>query len=95
MKQANTEARAALCVLALIIVVWLVCGFGLSGIDVRIWGMPIWVLCGCTVPIIVASVAAAFLARRVIKDVNFDDIEPVSNASQATLDDVSALSKNE
>ena len=68
MRQANKEARATVAALACIIVVWLVGGFGLAGIDIWVFHTPLWVIGGCVAPWIAAVVAAVVLSRRVFAD---------------------------
>lgn len=72
MKQANREAGSTVVALAVIIVVWLVSGFGLSGTDIWIFHTPLWVICGCVAPWIAAAVAAVVLGYKVFADVDLD-----------------------
>ena len=43
MAQANREAKATVVALAIVVVVWIAAGFGLSAFDVEVFGTPIWV----------------------------------------------------
>ena len=45
-EQANREAIATDVGLVVTIVVWIVCGFGLAGLDVQVFHTPIWVVGG-------------------------------------------------
>ena len=73
MRQANKEARATVIALACIIIVWLVGGFGLAGIDIQVFHTPLWIIGGCVAPWIAAIVAAVVLSRRVFVDFDLDD----------------------
>ena len=46
MAQANREAKATVVALAIVVVVWIAAGFGLSAFDVELFGTPIWVFGG-------------------------------------------------
>ena len=74
MRQANREARSTVVALAAIIVVWLVCGFGLSGLDIWIFHTPLWVIGGCVAPWIAAIVAAVVLGYKVFADFDLDAV---------------------
>lgn len=71
--QTNKEAKASVVAVGVIIVVWLVGGFGLSGIDVEIAHTPLWVVVGCGATWICAIGAAVVLARSVFVDFDLDD----------------------
>ena len=81
MRQANKEARATVIALACIIVVWLVGGFGLAGLDIQVFHTPLWIIGGCVAPWIAAIVAAVVLSRRVFVDFDLDDDAAISGAA--------------
>ena len=74
MKQANKEAKSTVVALVAIIVVWLVCGFGLSGLDIWVFHTPLWVIGGCVAPWIAAIVAAVVLGYKVFADFDLDAV---------------------
>ena len=74
MRQANKEAKATVVALAAIIVVWFVCGFGLSGLDIWVFHTPLWVIGGCVAPWIAAIVAARVLGYKVFADFDLDAV---------------------
>ena len=45
-EQANREAVATVVALVITIVVWVVCGFGLAGLDITLFHTPLWVIGG-------------------------------------------------
>lgn len=71
--QTNREAKATVVALAVIVVVWLVGGFGLAGVDVQVFGTPLWIVAGCAGTWIAAVVAAVVLVRHVFADFSLDD----------------------
>lgn len=73
MKQANREAKATIVSLVVIVAVWLVGGFGLSGLDIKLWGTPLWIIGGCVGTWIAAIVVAVVLVKRVFVDFDLDD----------------------
>lgn len=68
--QANREAIATVAALAVTIVVWTVCGFGLSNLDIELFHTPIWVVGGTLGTWICSIVVTVVLAKRFF--VNFD-----------------------
>ncbi len=74
MKQANKEAKSTVVALVAIIAVWLVCGFGLSGLDIWVFHTPLWVIGGCVAPWIAAIVAAVVLGYKVFADFDLDAV---------------------
>lgn len=79
MAQANREAKATLVALAVVVVVWIAAGFGLSAFDVEVFGTPIWVFGGTLGTWIAAIVAAVVLGRRVFADFDLDEEERDAN----------------
>ena len=74
-EQANREALAAVGALAVTIVVWAVCGFGLAGLDVQVFHTPLWVVGGTIGTWICSIVVTVVLARRFFRDFDLDDEE--------------------
>ena len=77
LRQCNKEALITVAALAATVVVWAVCGFGLSGIDARVMGVPVWVVGGCIGTWAFAIAASAVLAKSFFKDF---DVEEAGNA---------------
>ena len=73
MAQANREAKATVIALAVIVVAWIGLGFGLSGLDIQLFHLPIWVVGGTVGVLIVAVVVAAVLRYGVFADFDLDD----------------------
>ena len=69
-EQANREAIATVVALAITIIVWIVCGFGLSGLDVSLIHTPRWVIGGTICTWICSIVVVVVLAKKVF--VGFD-----------------------
>ena len=46
MSQANKEAKVTLVGVAIVIVCWLLFGFGLYGVDIEIFSTPLWIVMG-------------------------------------------------
>ncbi len=83
MRQANREARATCVALAVIVVVWIVGGFGLASSGIEIFHTPVWVFGGCILPWIVAVVVAVVLSRRVFRDFDLDEVVRADAEGQA------------
>ena len=75
-EQANKEALATVVALAVTIVVWCVCGFGLAGLDIQLFHTPIWVIGGTIGTWICSIVVVVVLAKRFFVGFDLDD-EPV------------------
>ncbi len=73
MHRANREAAYTVVALAVIVVAWLVLGFGLAGSDVRIASTPLWIIGGTVGTWLVAVVAAVVLAKRIFVNFDLDD----------------------
>lgn len=82
MAQANREAKATIVALAVVVVVWIVTGFGLSAVDIEVFNTPIWVFGGTLGTWIAAIVAAVVLGRRVFADFDLDDEEEASHGNE-------------
>ena len=72
-EQANREALATVVGLVVTIVVWIVCGFGLAGLDVQVFHTPIWVVGGTVGTWVCAIIVSAVLARRFFVGFELDD----------------------
>lgn len=75
MAGATKEAQAAGKGLLLIVIIWIVLGFGLAPITITFFGIPLWVWTGCIGTWICSIAWAVYMARHVIDDVSLDDNE--------------------
>ena len=64
--QANREAVATVVALGVTILVWIACGFGLSGLDVTVFHTPLWVVGGTLGTWLCAIIVSIVLARRFV-----------------------------
>lgn len=71
--QANREALATLAGLAVTIIVWCVCGFGLAGLDVQVFNTPLWVIGGTLGTWVCSIVVVVVLAKKVFVGFDLDD----------------------
>ena len=71
-RQANREAKTTVVATVVVILFWILAGFGLAGSDIVIFDTPIWVIGGCIVSWLFAVAVAWWLAEFVIKDVEED-----------------------
>lgn len=73
MQQANKEAKVTLFGVAVVIICWLVFGFGLYGVDITVFSTPLWIIMGCLGTWVVAMIVSIILATRVIEDCPLDE----------------------
>ena len=92
-EQANREALATVVALAVTIVVWVVCGFGLAGVDVQVFHTPIWVIGGTIGTWICAIVVSVVLAKRFFVGFDLDDGADASTGSAVATAQVGSLEK--
>ena len=74
LRQTNHEALMTLGALVFVIIVWLACGFGLAGLDVQVFHVPLWVIGGLFGTWIAAIVSSVVLAH-LFKDFSLEDEE--------------------
>lgn len=79
-EQANREAVATVVALAVTIAVWIVCGFGLSGLDITLFHTPLWVIGGTIGTWICSIVVVVVLARKFFVGFELDEEEDVTDA---------------
>ena len=87
-EQANREALATVAALAVTIVVWVVCGFGLSGLDVQLFHTPLWVIGGTIGTWICAIAVSVVLAKRFFVGFDLDDEEAGGDSNGAAQKEV-------
>ena len=73
LKQANREAKAACIGLCGTIIVWALCGFGVSCFNVKICSIPLWIITGCGGTFLFAVGVSLWMAYFVMKDVGLDN----------------------
>lgn len=74
-RQVRKEARATL-ILFVICFIWnVVFAYGLSGINVRILGLPLWWMVSVPGMFVVAVIGVVILLKRVFVDFDLDDAE--------------------
>lgn len=71
--QIRKEAMWTGIVLAVLIGFWLLAGFGLSGLDIMVFGLPIWAIGGTVGVWIFAMVLVKLLTAFVFKDFPLED----------------------
>ena len=77
--QANREALWTVGALVVTIVVWTVCGFGLSALDVHVFHTPLWVVGGTIGTWACAIVVSVVLVRRFFGDFDLESVEDVQD----------------
>ena len=73
LEQANREAFATVVALVVTIVVWIACGFGLSGLDVEVFHTPLWIVGGTLGTWACAIIVSVVLAKRFFVGFDLDD----------------------
>ena len=84
-EQANREAVATVVALVITIVVWVVCGFGLAGLDITLFHTPLWVIGGTIGTWICSIVVAVVLAKKVFVGFDLDDEVSFEEASASAI----------
>ena len=79
--QVNKEAKITLVALGIIVVAWIVLGFGLSACDIEIANTPIWVIGGTLGIWLVAIAVSIILPKFFFKDFPLDDEEDQEEAN--------------
>lgn len=79
--QVNKEAKITLVALGIIVVAWIVLGFGLSVCDIKIANTPIWVIGGTLGIWLVAIAVSIVLPKFFFKDFPLDSEEDQEEAS--------------
>ena len=79
----NREAVATVIALAITIVVWIICGFGLANLDITLFHTPLWVIGGTIGTWICSIVVVVVLAKKFFVGFDLDEEMKVSKASGA------------
>ena len=72
-QQANREAVATVVALAITIAVWIVCGFGLSSLDITVLHTPLWVVGGTIGTWVCSIVVVVVLSKRFFVGFDLDE----------------------
>lgn len=72
-KQMRTEAKATAGVLLLIILFWILAGFGVYHLHITLWHMPLWVITGCVGTWIFAVALVYLLVTRIFVHMDLED----------------------
>ena len=86
-EQANREAIATVVALVVTIVVWIVCGFGLSSLDITLFHTPLWVIGGTIGTWICSIIVVVVLAKKFFVGFDLEDemkVSPVQSAGEAS-----------
>ena len=86
-EQANREAIATVVALAITIIVWIACGFGLAGLDITLFHTPLWVIGGTLGTWICSIVVVAVLAKKFFVGFDLDSGEEPSTLQGARGED--------
>ena len=85
LEQADREAVATVVALAATVAVWCVCGFGLAGIDVRVFHTPLWVIGGTIGTWVCSIVVVLVLSKKVFVDFDLSN-ESATEKEEGTDD---------
>ena len=71
--QAAREAKAVRVGLILIILFWIISGFGVSRLEITVWHTPLWVITGCGGTWVFSLVLVTWIVKKVFKDFALDE----------------------
>lgn len=83
LRACNKEALVTVIALVATVIVWVACGFGLAGVDVWIWGMPLWAVTGTVGTWVFAIIVAVVLSRRFFCDFDTHDYDDAQDAASS------------
>lgn len=73
--QINKEAKACGIALLLIIVFWVIAGFGVDALKITVFHTPLWAITGCVGTWVFSVVLVIIMVKKVFKDFNLDEDE--------------------
>lgn len=73
LRQCNREALITVAALALTIAVWALLGFGLSGLETRICGIPLWAVAGTVGTWVFAVIVSVVLSKKLFCDFDVEE----------------------
>lgn len=71
-QQVNKETRISAIMYVAFFIWWLVTGYGLSGLDIYIMGLPLWFVLSCCVGIPAFCIATAIVVKKCFKNFDLD-----------------------
>lgn len=74
-RQINKEAKACGIDLLLIIVFWVIAGFGVDALKITVFHTPLWAITGCVGTWVFSVVLVIIMVKKVFKDFNLDEDE--------------------
>ncbi|MEE1229109.1 MAG: YhdT family protein [Lachnospiraceae bacterium] len=74
-QQINREAKYSLLAVAIIVVFWIVSGFGVSYFHVTVFHTPLWAITGCLGTWLVSVLLVVWLIKKIYKNFSLDDEE--------------------
>ena len=74
-KYRQIKKEAAVCVIGLIVLIifWIVAGFGVSRLDITVYHMPLWAITGCIGTWLFSVVMVVWMIKKVFKDFSLKD----------------------
>ncbi len=76
--QINKEAKFSLLAVLLIVIFWIVAGFGVSMLGITIFHTPLWAITGCLGTWAFAIILSVWLVKRIYKDFSLDEEDSVN-----------------
>ena len=71
--QAAREAKAVRVGLILIILFWIISGFGVSRLEITVWHTPLWVITGCVGTWVFSIVLVTWIVKKYSKILRLDE----------------------
>lgn len=74
-KYRQIKKEAAVCVIGLIVLIifWIVAGFGVSRLDITVYHMPLWAITGCIGTWLFSVAMVVWMIKKVFKDFSLED----------------------
>ncbi|HIT61778.1 MAG TPA: YhdT family protein [Candidatus Fimousia stercorigallinarum] len=74
-KYRQIKKEAAVCVIGLIVLIifWIVAGFGVSRLDITVYHTPLWAITGCIGTWLFSVVMVVWMIKKVFKDFSLED----------------------
>lgn len=74
-KYRQIKEEAAVCVIGLIVLIifWIVAGFGVSRLDITVYHTPLWAITGCIGTWLFSVVMVVWMIKKVFKDFSLED----------------------
>lgn len=72
-EQINKEAKFSIIAVLLIVIFWIVAGFGVSMFGITIFHTPLWAITGCLGTWIFAIILSVWLVKRIYRNFSLDE----------------------